>query len=1572
MRRVFLKFSLIFWWIGLLPLIAIGQNKVAISISNPSNMDVCLESEYLEIEVRNITTSTVTGIETEVELPTAVTYVSGSLNTSGASEQNISNLSKPVFSLPSIGIASAVTLRIKIVADCDVINFLNGGGLAVIKTTTTYSGGSTSKNSNPLSIRQPSLQISNITNRFVTTDLGSVVVRQITVRNVGSGRLGELTLRRITQSGVEFIGSNRNTTISTNGDTIRTKLDSNQFNGTYIGNSDNYLDYNEAVTTTDTIKVLSCSNLVVYYTASWGCFGSTCDQFNASTNVTISTRSPRLLFTPTSNTSACMSGSNQHDQEIVIYNAGDDSARAVELDVFQSVNTGYYIYQVSEILVSTFTYQKGRNAGTVTITPSKTNPTYNQGVYSCLSSNPRGRALLELPSMAPGDSLIVKWQTQSCCPQVCNSGFYAQRWKFASTYKDQCENTISSGEYWGSTGFYQRMDFSQSTPTDISDGQTRTFEYNVTNGTLMSPSSSSLFQIELILPDGISHSLNASEIQFTHPNGGSWTPDYVYQSNDTVIAGFQGAPSMNLTRSDLLIKLTGDCSNSSANSNLDYSMNIRYNPDTTCANSCFIPVYCITSTIRLHCQPSCAAGLHFNGFEAQRISYGLPDNNNDGIPDASGAIDLDKIKTDRLMYGDTLLTTFRSKVYSAGSINQWYNGEASTVMDYGRYLSVADVRIKIYRNGNLLFNCNNIDYNYSTAGYYRTFTFDIGYNNLVNSGCSLYSSFAYLSVDSIELEVKYVVDENPGNFTRDLNFTNDFYLETNTGQRYQCDSFYGRMKLIGSYFTNYGRGVYTGAGCGNLNVSQNFYLSIGNCCTNYAGGNMFPYEYRAWAKLDKILLHLPTGFDYVSSRMYMYRTAGTSVTDYDYFSSLSPDTIQNGIAIFDAGKLYEDQSGSVPISDDGFYGIFLPTLRANCEATQGNKNIRYDFVFEKLGNLGSGYDTLQSGANDDVVQYNRPILSIIPEQKEVYAQSDTVEWNIRVTNSSTSADAEYVWIGANNTSNVKLVEVINRSTGVAVPRTNDIFKLGLIAKSAIKDYTIRAVYQNCDPDSIEILLGYDCRFYPDSVSAYDCSREKAFLSYIPINTRLEADIVGTLDSVYLCEDKAYTVLIRNTGNPKVFNAYLDVLVRPGMVLNDTAWLFIKGSSDSTMILNPVAQNGNTYRWELASQDSTLANEGLQGASSGVGSEVYLRMKISTNCDFVSGSFFMLKPGGYLKCGKAVNAAFDIGDPIDIVGVTRPYYSAISFDINHLDVCNYVDETKVKFINLGPDTTGLTDQVIISFPRGLIADTTYISSKHNAPTDYPDFEVVNGENVFTWDIPSGITPGDSMVFDLKTIIQNEALDCGTKQIFTQAVVSQPVMCIKDSTYCNIKVATSSALTSDSVEKGIYQLDFVSATSVPNGSLEDVDLYYEIENSGSAKFTGSPLNVDFYYDANNNNIVDSGDTRIATDTVYEALLSGNVVTRNFNFSLASDRSCQVLIYISDSSCVCAPVTEKVDVIQLKNAGKDTLICPNVEIQIGEPGNSQNSYSWNNQEFVSNPDSSITGFTGVNLKNVKDTAI
>lgn len=1547
--------------------ITFAQAKLAITISNPSNLTICQESDFLKIDVRNITTSTVTGIETSVELPFGMEYIKGSLSGNGISEKNTSDLNKPVFSVDDLAITKSAIIEIKIKPSCSTGSYISSGGLAVIKTTTLYAGGSINKNSSPLNIKQPSLQIQSISNQLKTADIGEVFVREIVLKNNGAGNIKNFAFRRIYPKGLKLKGVSGGI-VSSNGDTTWSLIDS----ATLVkhGNKDRFFDLKETITLTDTIEVLSCQNLTVNYLTYWGCDKVWCKAISSAANVIISAKAPILTITPVATFTRCFDPSVSQTQQLRIVNTGTDTARSVSLDVFQALNTGFNANVLSEILASSFQYSFN-SSNKISVTPDSKQTTNTTGKFSCLSTNATGSVTLSLPNMAAGDTILLEWKSKTCCTELCGAGTtWSQRWKYSATYKDQCDKTLTYTERWGSGGIYQGMTFTKVIPKDLAPGQKRLLEYTITNGYFFSPITSSQTQIELILGKGISHSKIASDLKFVHPNGTSWTPNYFKKNGDTITAVFYGTPKVTLQRSELRIYISADCNSSSTNSNVDFKLNIKFNPDTLCSQNCFSPVICQTEVFKVHCS-TCKDGLHFNNFEVERTNFGKPDNNNDGIADASGSLDFDNIKINRAMFGDTIKATMRGKVYNSGSITSWRFGGATSTLNLGRFVSVADVRIKVFRRGAPLINCSGLSYTETALNYWaKKVTVDIGYSNLVTSGCGSLSLFNYTNSDSIELEILYVVTQNPGNSSYNLDFQNELYLSTvanpSNSQKYQCDTFGGSISLIGSFYTSWNSNEFTVNGCDPFGTYQNYYLSIGRCCTNYAGGNIFPSEYRPFSKLNGILIKKNEGFDFNYANLRQYRTAGTGGIANQFIDTIKSITKVGNNLFLKTDSLYEDVGGPLLISDDGFLGTLRLNLTPNCKAEDGTTDLEYGFVFEGLGPLKGNFDTINYSNANDRIKYNAPDLLVVASNTNEYAESDTLSWNIKVANNSASSNAENLWFGLDDTSNIRLVSIYNVTDSYELTKGSDLFKFGDISSLNLKEIIVKAVYKNCGRDSVNLIFGYDCAEYPSSASLSKCGSSSYKLYYETVNTRLEAFILDTFSTVNLCEENEYRIRINNTGKPKVYNTYVDLALRPGMILGDTAYVFVNGRSDSIRLINPEQRPGNVYRWVISTADSTLKNYGLNGVSSATGYGMELRFKLNTDCDFTSATYFLVKPGGNLRCGTPVLSPYTVGEEINIENVSKPYFASLDFHINPLDACNYSDSTRISFINLGPDTTANTDFVKISFPRGITADTSSLTAVHNAPTLKASLDTSAGDNSYSWKIPSGIKAGDSCTFYISTSVNPQLLDCGINQIYAQTVVSQPVICVADSSSCNIDVATSSVLVNDSIKKGIYSLEFAGATSVSLGNNEDVSLSYKVYNSGVTKETNDPLIVDVYYDANNNGVVDASDNYIVSDTIFSEVASLRSISKQFDFEVESSKTCNLILFIGDKNCLCEETSVSITTISLRNAGNDTIACPKTPFNIGLPGNKELTYSWNNTQFVNNQDSSKTLFTGTNNDN------
>ena len=204
---------------------------------------------------------------------------------------------------------------------------------------------------------------------------------------------------------------------------------------------------------------------------------------------------------------------------------------------------------------------------------------------------------------------------------------------------------------------------------------------------------------------------------------------------------------------------------------------------------------------------------------------------------------------------------------------------------------------------------------------------------------------------------------------------------------------------------------------------------------------MFPSEYRAWAKPNKLIIIPPVGFDVVHTRLYDYRTAGTGKSAWQYADTIKLSRQLGDTLEYDIGQLYEDKGGNFKISDDGFLGVWYCKLRPNCLAKNGMSMVQYGMEFQQLGFLGNQLERHYSTTHNDQIVYEKPELNLNTLSDLVNADSDTAVWQIVVDNSSAKSNSNNIWIAAANNGNTTITSVVDVATGKAVKQVNGIFNL---------------------------------------------------------------------------------------------------------------------------------------------------------------------------------------------------------------------------------------------------------------------------------------------------------------------------------------------------------------------------------------------------------------------------------------------------------------------------------------------------------------------------------------------------
>ncbi|MES2396012.1 MAG: hypothetical protein V4549_08420, partial [Bacteroidota bacterium] len=430
-----------------------GQgNMIAINSTVPPQMTICGVPKSFTISIFNPSPFLLTNDTLKLTMPSGIDYQIGSIT--GATELNITNLSQPTFLLPNISNLTTLNITYIAVAHCSVMAYLAGGGIIENVVRVNYFANNTTNYDSHTTysyiVRQPNLSISAVTNQSYTGNIGDVFTRCITVTNGGLGELSQFTLTDIHGSGIQISAVNKGTWTNS-GLTETIELSSADF--ALIGDGDNLFENGESITICETVNVLDCISVASTFEAYWGCNAEHCQSSVSNANVVFPNLIPNLVITPIAAMNSCIGAGNASLQQLKIVNTGLGKAVNVLMEVFQSTSIGYQANLGSNIDPASFTIQIGYSGTPSSIIPTST---FTTATLACMTT-PKGRVLFTIPSINPGDTVYVKWNSYSCCYNECTSvGHYdINGWRFKGSYQNICQSTYVISETWGRV--YSRM-----------------------------------------------------------------------------------------------------------------------------------------------------------------------------------------------------------------------------------------------------------------------------------------------------------------------------------------------------------------------------------------------------------------------------------------------------------------------------------------------------------------------------------------------------------------------------------------------------------------------------------------------------------------------------------------------------------------------------------------------------------------------------------------------------------------------------------------------------------------------------------------------------------------------------------------------------------------------------------------------------------------------------------------------------------------------------------------------------------------------------------------------------------
>jgi len=1357
-----------------------------------------------------------TGVKIRVNLgainsPGSIEYIPGSVAkiagtpSLNITESDISDLSSPEFDIGNTAIGESITFTISRKANCgsasstkDNIEIISDGMCNTLEADS---------NSNNYNLLAPALTFVP-PNPMLNTVVGSTYSRNFRVTNGGLGCLDTLGLwivypHESVQLNSLSIGAFTLTPSYTNGDSSYFIV-----TGSVLGAGNKLCNTGSAIIFTENFTILKCDVTTRYGTAWYAHDGTVCQTIGSSSILTMTNNLPLLTTTiPTPNHDICYAGERVL-QQLRITNTGIGPATELALYARSGVPSSHESQTYPDTSRPwTVRNAMGDSIGVIRNFEIITNPFPMRNYYSSsctvapTPSEVKGYGSIGV--IVPAGSYVTvdmyyKAQNFSCSYfQNCPSDAYSfVSINTALDYKNSCRTASYTEQYKNhfnrSYGYFRNTlevpsDIHGNTPFSLIINASVFRTVNKIDG-----SGSSYIAIAVgnsgIVPNAATVSIKTVNYPMT-----------LNATNDTILIGplLQNQTLDNLTIS---VPLIAHCGTGGTKS-IGVTMLDRY---STCAP--WIRLGCKSTTTNLHCpQPCPKGGATPTKFTLLRTSYGQPDNNNDHIPDPSGAINLLRIDQKKSVNGDTLQGTWNIRLTpnvdpSDPNVGQAFRyvyidfdlGANAASQAAATLTALPNAIVQIYPNGTPTptpITCTISPTIVGTGGRYAHYEIGPacrGANFGPNDSIVFRASYTVNYYNAVRYSYNNTASPTTF-FTRNEVYAAYTPKTTNQtapslGQTYTCDHYNDYNQIVGIQQSIYIPPAQLIKGCTN-NLSAHYRQYT----RSQEGPTIFPYEVRTFGWLDTMKITLPPGFIYRNNSGYFnairYNAVNAAATTPNISAASTGVSItQSGniLTVANIKTIYSAFGGTLSSSDEQEDVRFYFAVDPTCEATDGTyPNQLWASSVGNGVNTPTVYRRLDSHTYGSVNGwiYTAPIPTL--NGGGILTSSDgTATWDIVLQNQSNSIPAgnSYFYISPKN----GFTNIVVRSGAITImPDLNGFYRLGTLAASANNSYTITARTTTCGTDSMAINYGWGCSGTPTSFSETDCLKKVWLkLDNYPSQIQLTVDKQPQTPTLDFCNTDYVEFSINSAAGGFADNPRFLITPPAGVNIISGEIEYPYGSGVWQTITPSVSGGVYTYRVEDHTGVQTLwGGKGLPGVIDNPGAEnrkAKLRITYSTTCGFINNSRFMAQQQADRPCGDPipVNLGYNNSvrtNSITLTGVVSTGVASFSLNVTEpAQKCdNYTVSGYVSMLG-SPTTSG--DTILITIPNqlnyvnGSFTATTVPGLTLSAPGAYTG---TGGTTILKLAVPAGIPSGTPIGLQYQ-LVPKTASGCGTFPILSDYI------------------------------------------------------------------------------------------------------------------------------------------------------------------------------------------------------------
>ena len=1549
-------------------------------------------------------------------MPIGISYVMGSVT--GATEISSSG-NQAIFHITSPG-----SISYQHSAACTIDETQSFNDEAVLNNGTSFS--STSYN-----VAEAAPQITLVTNSPATANVGQTVTRTLNLTNGGIGKVEDWYLEDIITSGsvqlvsgsffigIHAINASQITITSGGGfDTLRIHLTQNEMQ--WIGNLDNYFDGNdptlgapaqEDFNLSYQLIPLNCgsgyainSNFTTYY----GC-GATCSENTFTSVLDLNIPAPpNLSFSANNPMPSCLDGTATTRTLTITNSGGVATDLLVNFGNFYaySANNGYSSW------IDTSTFKYSINGG-ASMTPSFSNVFVNSTLWegNAVCANAVGKPSLfkfGIPFIPAGATVVITYDFYKCCSsnQNCPSsidGSYSiyeeQLYLKDGNYKNACGDvTYNVGQQsftYSGISHSANLDY----PSDIVDGQTKKFKTGIFgNWNNLTLATGAYLEINTTLPNG--YVLQGSPVALS--DAISW-PGTTTQSGNIITTRFNLPVPANFDIAYFEYQFDAQ---------LQCSLRLSGDPTTIYQNHVFVQnplcacerqLICLQNSPLIHCPGPCAEGIGNIYCNVQRLNFGLPDADNNGIADA-GPYDFSKMATNRAFYGDTIEYTYGGVINWISANGPFTNAYAeSSIPNFTSRFTVIGADVTTYSNGSV------------TAGP-TSFTPTLSGNIVTTNFSSMVSSLS--QGDSIVTRLRIKVTDNAlVQAQKEEAYTslNKMYASRvanpseASGNRKYCDQWGGNINTVSSYYTVDGYAPSV-TGCNQASMTNYQYFSVGvNGTSNYYQKSIrFPYEVRKHAYSEKATFLLPASYNYIidSAAIIYYRTAGYSNTSYTKHSAAF--TISGDSVIVPTAGNYADfgGAGSNPISDDGWLVITHLYVSSTCHTTIPSSNVGmvWNMNSNNVNAVPSDYDYFWNVAQGARKIQSNPVQLVAGGAGIQNVGGRTFSYNNVVISNQSSSSSNYGYAFIQGSSTTQITE-FRLNGNLITPNANGYYNLNAFSGGQTKNIIIKGMTSSCVNDTFKLYYNWNCRQFPTTAPnpSQECYPPLTFilkpllakidgnisaLSVTPNNTNGTGGLYGS-SSIGMCNNFPVELVINSAVQGTIYDILANTKLPAGIS-------YVNGSAKYEHPIGSAAVSVSAAQESLLTSAgaggilpfdiqvmSNNAIDSLQGtmSASATTRQLKIRFLAKAECSYSGTGKINTTFTAKRACQVAAinNGTVKSGSNLKLVPPSGVFSVAVNTQLASINGCGVSSNGNITVTKSDAIIPTNLDSIRLTLPSGVDINSVTCSACNPAlgSATISDDGITK---ILAWPFPVGNVTGSFTIQFAATA--NAKAICTTPQDITASVTQQKVLTCQSVNCSSANTVEAGSNTNQFViNLPEFTISPLQVSTYSNSAPFIYNTTATITNTSSVSSDGFKLM--YAIDTDDDGVLTSADSFLGSEQINTVLTGGNQlsVNKNFNTSVVTNGHNIVVGILSNatnamnSSCTCGDAYQAAPVILDLNIPKPTLtafpnkqFCFGQNIQLKAFGLAGATFNWTTPSGCSGVvDNSISGESTITIENL-----